>query len=68
MRWKRILTVGLAAAALALSLYVLSLAQAGFRTTQTSDTDRGAIGVLIAFDNQLEAHGTTDATSLFVHT
>jgi hypothetical protein len=47
MRWKRILIVGLAAAALALSLYAVSLAQAGIRTLQTNENDRAALyGVL----------------------
>jgi hypothetical protein len=49
MRWKRILIVGLAAAALALSLYVVSLAQAGIRTIQTSETNRAAVGRVLYF-------------------
>ena len=49
MRWKRILIIGLAAAALALSLYAVWQAQAGIRTIQTSETDRAAIGGALHF-------------------
>jgi hypothetical protein len=40
MRWKRILIVAVAAVALALSLYAISLAHAGIRTMQTIESDR----------------------------
>lgn len=41
MRWKRILIISLvAAAALALSLYAVSLAHASIRTMQTTESDR----------------------------
>jgi uncharacterized membrane protein len=40
MRWKRILLVAVAAVALALSLYAISLAHSGIRMIQTSETDR----------------------------
>ncbi len=49
MRWKRILIIGLAAAALALSLYAVSLAQAGIRTFQTSESDRAAVDEVLHF-------------------
>jgi hypothetical protein len=49
MRWKRILIIGLAAAALALSLYAVSVAQAGIRRIQTSETNRAAIGGVLHF-------------------
>ena len=46
MRWKRMLIIAVAAAALALSLYAVSLARPGIRTFQTSESDRAAIEVL----------------------
>jgi hypothetical protein len=49
MRWKRILILGLAAVALALSLYAVSLAQAGIRALQTSETNRAAIDRVFHF-------------------
>jgi hypothetical protein len=49
MRWKRILIIGMAAAALALSLYAVSLAQAGIRTFQISKGDRAAIDEILHF-------------------
>jgi hypothetical protein len=40
MKWKRFLLIGFAAAVLALTLYAVSLARAGTRTMQTTETDR----------------------------
>jgi hypothetical protein len=40
MKWKRVLLIGFAAAILALTLYAVSLARAGIRTMQTTETDR----------------------------
>jgi len=40
MRWKRILLVAVAAVALALSLYAISLSHSGIRMIQTIETDR----------------------------
>jgi hypothetical protein len=51
MSWKRILFIGLAAAALALSLYAVSLAQAGIRRIQTSETNCAAIGRVLPFQS-----------------
>jgi hypothetical protein len=39
MKWKRFLLIGFAAAVLALTLYAVSLARAGTRTMQTTETD-----------------------------
>jgi hypothetical protein len=49
MRWKRIFIIGVAAVALALSLYAVSLAQAGIRTLQTSESDCAAIDEVLHF-------------------
>jgi|RhiMetdeSRZDD1v2_1073273.scaffolds.fasta_scaffold02843_16 CHASE3 domain sensor protein len=49
MRWKRILIIGITAAALAVSLYAVSLAQAGIRTLQTSERARAAIDGVLHF-------------------
>jgi len=40
MRWKRILIISLAAVAIVLSLYAVSLGFAGIHTMQTTETDR----------------------------
>jgi hypothetical protein len=42
MRWKRIIIISLAAAALALSLYAVSLAHAGIYTNANDPNDRAA--------------------------
>ena len=49
MRWKRIVIVSLAAVALALSVYAVSLAQAGIRTMQTIETDRAELRQALRF-------------------
>jgi hypothetical protein len=49
MRWKRILIIAAAAAALALSLYAISLAHAGIHTMQTIEADRAERGQVLRF-------------------
>ena len=60
MRWKRIVIVSLAAVALALSVYAVSLAQAGIPTMQTIETDRAELSLALRFP-------TADFTAAGLH-